>query len=83
MVVGGFGCVRARVRCRVRAWIVWGVERAKASSRLELCSIAAMLVGFAGPPRRSVSLSILSSRTPSTSTPAQEQERHDLPCRTW
>eukprot|EP00964_Phaeocystis_antarctica_P162371 scaffold136523_cov208-Phaeocystis_antarctica.AAC.1 len=39
-----------------------------------------MLVGFAGPPRRSVSLRILSSRTPSTSTPAQEQERHDLPC---
>ena len=32
-----------------------------------MCSVAAMLVGFAGPPRRSVSLSILSSRTPSTS----------------
>ena len=41
MVVGWFGCVRARVRCQVwmrgvrarvrcQAWIVWGVERAKA-----------------------------------------------------
>ena len=50
-------------------------------SGLWMCSIDAVLVGFAGPLRRSVSLSYLWSRAPSTLMPApQEQEHHDL-CR--